>query len=75
MGVLGRVLTLLLGAAVLAALAAVGFVFFLAAAGAGLIFYAACRVRRLWTARRPDPGRYTHKGIEVEVIPPPREDR
>lgn len=75
MRVFARVLGALLGLAFLAALATVGLVFFLAALGAGLVLFAAYRVRRLWAPRRPDPGHYTHKGIEVEVIPPPREDR
>lgn len=75
-----RLLGAVLAIAVLAAFAALGLAVLSVAIAVSVCLYLAWCVRRLF--RRPvrpeEAGRYTHKGIEVEVIPPPRtpgEDR
>ncbi len=80
MDFLARLAGAVLAVLALAGLAALGLAALAAGFGVAVFLYLAWRVRRLF-ARPSRPGgapRYTHKGVEVEVIPPPRppgEDR
>ncbi len=58
-----------------AVLAALGILFLAGLAGLAILFYLALKIRRFFSKPRSPSRTFRHQGIDVEVIPPPREER